>query len=672
MKTSGILRLSIAIAVVISTSAAIAGSLAAQDAQVIESPKLRLPSDAQPVTNPSQLRKALVGKLPDKPIQDKGPVSPLYPKIAPAIVLITSPYSSGTGFVVDREGWIITNHHVIALADVDEPTGAQKVDVSFGRLQDGKMQLIKEKIPAVVYKSSEEKDLALLKLARLPQGIDPLPTIGLASRAPRPGDDCASIGHPGPGTLWAARSGEVSGIATWPGELRKRLIDELTLPEQFRPEFEKWLATGPQRKVVVSTCSIAGGDSGGPLVNDQGQLIGVTFATPPAAKDSAVFSYQVHVDELRAFLEERPTSPTGYVPDPWPKALLSQALDLDKDGTVDTAVFGLQRGSESTGIVVDLDQDSEKKNPGKKPKEIIDTHAWDFEYSLVPGQITSEFYDTDNDGLIDLVMIGAPKQPILILRKGDRWKSKKAHGETYSDPNLFTDPMLRERFQQWLNPPKDKANDPGPATQKPAPGPQTKSPIPPVGDYKDYALSKDATSYDQGNPVNDGLRVSKVLEKGDGWVKLAAASSNTVLKMPMGWQADEDGQKSTFFTPNKKVRFVNHFNDMAAEFGKQITFAEFRMTARVTLEEKLAGSGQQSAKVEQLDLPDGSIALKVRGIRTESGEKNALVQVFTPDSADKSSHYCMSLSLITPEPEFDRFLGLLGLILRDRQILWAK
>ena len=74
------------------------------------------------------------------------------------------------------------------------------------------------------------------------------------------------------------------------------------------------------------------------------------------------------------------------------------------------------------------------------------------------------------------------------------------------------------------------ASNPASPTQEPTLGPRTKSPIPPVGDYKEYALSKDASSYDQDNPANDGLMVSRVLETGDGWVKLGAGSSQTDRK----------------------------------------------------------------------------------------------------------------------------------------------
>src|SRR5438105_2544621 len=116
---------------------------------------------------------------------------------------------------------------------------------------DGLMKVRDEALPALVYKASEDKDLALLKLTRLPAGVRTLPTVPLAKQNATPGMDCVAIGHPAAGMLWTVRSGEVAGIGNWPHEMIDVVMQRLALPVRDRDRAAALCAGAPKRRVVV-------------------------------------------------------------------------------------------------------------------------------------------------------------------------------------------------------------------------------------------------------------------------------------------------------------------------------------------------------------------------------------------------------------------------------------
>jgi hypothetical protein len=324
-------------------------------------------------------------------------------------------------------------------------------------MQDRLMKVDARGIPAHVYKESEEKDLALVKLTRVPAELKPLPVIGLAREAPRVGEDCVAIGHPAAAMLWTARSGEVSSIGQWPREMIDAVMQTLAASGRERQQLARKLDQIPPRKVVVSTCGLNPGDSGGPLVNAQGELIAVSYAIPRAAAGIGIsfdkFSYHVHLDEVRLFLDHRPEKPLPFAPDPWPAAVYAAVLDLDRDGTPDTLAFSVGTGMPPTGLLLDLDQDSVRKLAGKGLDEIIGDKAWDFEFAIQPGPTTKTFYDTDNDGTIDLFLSDTTDDPgaatILKLEQG-KWVRKATRQGKLVDPSLIADAAMRNRLIKVL------------------------------------------------------------------------------------------------------------------------------------------------------------------------------------------------------------------------------
>ena len=155
--------------------------------------------------------------------------------------LLSRVRSSGSGVIVDPEGYVVTNAHVV--------DGARRVQVAFAPAGEGAGRSIL-KAPARVLGArvigvDKETDLALLKVeaARLP--VLPLGD----SEALRQGDLVMAFGSP-LGLDGSVTLGVVSAVA-----------------RQLRPE---------DRMIYVQTdAAVNPGNSGGPLVDMEGRVVGI-------------------------------------------------------------------------------------------------------------------------------------------------------------------------------------------------------------------------------------------------------------------------------------------------------------------------------------------------------------------------------------------------------------
>jgi len=148
-------------------------------------------------------------------------------------------YSSGSGVVIDDEGWVLTNLHVVR--------DASKVRVTLIDHPDG--------LDAEVVAVSEASDLALLRLAG-PPGTR-YPAVQFA------GEDDLLLGE----TVLALGNPYGLGASVSRGILSSKTRRPEKDGETMQPE--DWLQTD---------ASINPGNSGGPLVNLRGELIGLNVA----------------------------------------------------------------------------------------------------------------------------------------------------------------------------------------------------------------------------------------------------------------------------------------------------------------------------------------------------------------------------------------------------------
>ncbi len=138
----------------------------------------------------------------------------------------------GSGFIIDAEGHVVTNNHVI--------DGADKMTVT---LHDG------TELPARLVGRDPLTDLALLKI----EGGDDLPTIAFGdSERARVGDWVVAIGNP-----FGFGGSATAGIISARG---------------------RDIKSGPYDDYLQIDAPINSGNSGGPIVDASGQVIGVNTA----------------------------------------------------------------------------------------------------------------------------------------------------------------------------------------------------------------------------------------------------------------------------------------------------------------------------------------------------------------------------------------------------------
>jgi S1-C subfamily serine protease len=141
--------------------------------------------------------------------------------------------ATGSGFVVDKDGTILTNAHVV--------NGATKVTVQF---ED------KQSVDAKVLGKDESTDLALLRVD--PEGLKLTPLTLGSSRGVQVGDPAIAIGNPF-GLERTLTTGVISAV--------KRTIQA---PNNFQID-----------DALQTDAPINPGNSGGPLIDATGKVIGV-------------------------------------------------------------------------------------------------------------------------------------------------------------------------------------------------------------------------------------------------------------------------------------------------------------------------------------------------------------------------------------------------------------
>ena len=179
------------------------------------------------------------------PASDAGRV---YAAVADGVVAVQVGGGSGTGFVIDDRGTIVTNAHVVG-----EATSASV------RRGDSRAA-----IRATVLGTDPSTDLAVLRVDTSDFGT-PRPLTLADSDAVRVGDDVVAIGHPF-GLDRTATAGIVSGLGR-----------EIQAPNGFSID-----------EVIQTDAAINPGNSGGPLVDMRGRVVGVNSQIATAGANGNV------------------------------------------------------------------------------------------------------------------------------------------------------------------------------------------------------------------------------------------------------------------------------------------------------------------------------------------------------------------------------------------------
>ena len=189
------------------------------------------------------------------PAQEFSPKK-IYQKTSTAVVLIAAfergdkGASTGTGSILNMNGLILTNAHVIFNSEKNKIYGEIKVFLKPARVTGNLKKDTTRKFKARLIRYSNELDLALLQIKN-PPPINRLPFLKLSNlKEISIGDPVVAIGHPEQGGLWTLTTGTISSLIENHGDI-------------------------PGKDVFQTETSINKGNSGGPLLDRFGNIVGI-------------------------------------------------------------------------------------------------------------------------------------------------------------------------------------------------------------------------------------------------------------------------------------------------------------------------------------------------------------------------------------------------------------
>ena len=165
----------------------------------------------------------------------------------------------GSGFIIDKEGHILTNYHVIE--------NARQVEVTLHN---------RKKYRATIVGTDKQHDLAIVQI----KGVDLTPMVLGDSRNLQVGQKVYAIGNPF-GLSGTLTSGIVSSIRS------VQEPDGMTIDE-----------------AIQTDAAINPGNSGGPLLNWHGDVIGINTMIASSVGQSAGIGFAIPINTAKAVLND--------------------------------------------------------------------------------------------------------------------------------------------------------------------------------------------------------------------------------------------------------------------------------------------------------------------------------------------------------------------------------
>ncbi|XP_031495864.1 protease Do-like 1, chloroplastic [Nymphaea colorata] len=268
---------------------------------------------------------AFVVTTPRKLQSDELATVRLFQENTPSVVYITNlavrqdaftldvlevPQGSGSGFVWDKEGHIVTNYHVIR--------GASDLRVTLSDQSTYEAQVVG---------FDQDKDVAVLRIDAPEDKLRPIP-IGVSADL-LVGQKVYAIGNPF-GLDHTLTTGVISGL---------------------RREISSAATGRPIQDVIQTDAAINPGNSGGPLLDSSGSLIGVNTAIYSPSGASSGVGFSIPVDTVGGIVEQlvkfgkvtRPILGIKFAPDQSVEQLgVSGVLVLDAPPNGPAGKAGLQ------------------------------------------------------------------------------------------------------------------------------------------------------------------------------------------------------------------------------------------------------------------------------------------------------------------------------------------
>ena len=287
----------------------------------------------------------------------------IYKKIAPVTVLVQTRSATGSGFVVDKEGHIVTNYHNIQIDSTKPDQFVRSVNLKFCPVsgEDIDDQMVYK---ADVVKIDPKRDLALLKLRSKNVIKNFSPAKLDYSDKVQIGMSVHAIGHP-EGYNCTYTQGVTS---------------------QIRKNYE-WCYDAYnclQATVIQTQTPINPGNSGGPLISDEGLIIGINSFVH---KETEGIAFAVASIEIQDFLDMEQT--------------LSKERDENKSEWITKSESSWITKKKNTNLNK-CDYDVPIQEEDFNDNGILDLFYYDTDCNNIAETFA---YDEDEDGEIDIMLM---------------------------------------------------------------------------------------------------------------------------------------------------------------------------------------------------------------------------------------------------------------------------
>ena len=220
----------------------------------------------------------------------------------------------GSGFIIDKEGYIFTNNHVVEMAEEIKVTLSDK-----------------REFEAKIIGRDPKTDLALIKIEGA-EGLNPLP-LGDSDKL-NVGDWVVAIGNP-----FNLGHTVTAGIVS----------------AKFRN-----IGAGPYDNFIQTDASINPGNSGGPLLNTKGEVIGINTAITSPSGGSIGIGFAIPVNMAKDLL---PQLKKGKVVRGWLGVVIQEITPDLKDK--------LNLKDDSGALVSDVAEGGPAEKAGMKRGDVI-------------------------------------------------------------------------------------------------------------------------------------------------------------------------------------------------------------------------------------------------------------------------------------------------------------
>jgi serine protease Do len=278
--------------------------------------------------------------------------------------------SLGSGFVINSDGYVVSNNHVV--------DGASEIRV---KLSDGR------ELSAKVLGRDTKTDLALLKIE-----ATGLPTIPMGdSEGLQVGEPVMAIGNP-----FGLEQTVTTGIVSGTGRV---------------------IGGGPYDDFIQTDASINPGNSGGPLINARGQAVGINAAIFSQSGGSIGIGFAIPVNLAKPVLTQLASS--GHVVRGW--------LGVSIQPVTPALAKGLKLPEVAGALVSSVTDGSPAARAGLKPGDVI--LEYNGERVARADRLPAAVATTSVGREVPLGIVRDGKAMKLTVKVGEQAESKEAAGE---------------------------------------------------------------------------------------------------------------------------------------------------------------------------------------------------------------------------------------------------